>query len=477
MDVENLAMFLASRARGYTVRENHCLRRGDCWSQGERTQTMTKISVISVIVFAVFFSCQLVVAQQTDDDLVRRAFNFGFPVYEMMRVRSNSRGLPNTLTSRTTLTGPKDRGVTAPNNDTLYASAWLDLAAGPVQLDMPPLPNRYHSVHFMDLFTDAFAIAGTREDRGRGARFLVIGPEWSGSTPPGMRILRSPTNDAWMLVRVLVDGPEDLSAAVVAQRKFLLSNPRSSRPFDLPTPTNPTPEIFLKTVNAALARSPVPPTHRTRLAEFGSVGLGPQALTWEALPAETKTRWYHLFMSVRDELRSHLAAAGSQKNGWVYPRSGLGRFGEDDEFRAAVALGGLGALPEEEALYLHTSIDGAGAALDGRRSYRLVIPKETPIDGFWSLTMYEPDGTGRWFLYENEAKRYSIGDRSRDIIRQQDGSIGIVIQTSPPKDPTLNWLPAPPGLFKLSFRAYLPHASFRDGRYVLPPVTSVERHP
>ena len=44
------------------------------------------------------------------------------------------------------LTTARDKEVTTPNNDTLYSSAWLDLAQGPVSLATPDSGTGYWSV-------------------------------------------------------------------------------------------------------------------------------------------------------------------------------------------------------------------------------------------------------------------------------------------------------------------------------------------
>src|SRR5438046_2653718 len=105
-----------------------------------------------------------------DDPSMRAAFQFAFPIYEMARTRANALGndsspglqTANTLAHSAALADHRSRKVTSPNNDTLYSASWLDLADGPVMLDMPALPERYHSVALMDIFTDNFAILGTR---------------------------------------------------------------------------------------------------------------------------------------------------------------------------------------------------------------------------------------------------------------------------------------------------------------------------
>ena len=77
-------------------------------------------------------------APLTGVEQVRAAFTYALPVYEMMRSRHlqiekvAAFGAPgvNRLYARTTLADAKTREVTTPNNDTLYSSAWLDLAGG-----------------------------------------------------------------------------------------------------------------------------------------------------------------------------------------------------------------------------------------------------------------------------------------------------------------------------------------------------------
>ena len=75
---------------------------------------------------------------RTDLAHLRAAYAFALPVYEMMRTRylqvtkTAALGAPgvNHLYARTTLADATTRDVTTPNNDTLYSSAWLDLAGG-----------------------------------------------------------------------------------------------------------------------------------------------------------------------------------------------------------------------------------------------------------------------------------------------------------------------------------------------------------
>src|SRR5258708_39842096 len=71
----------------------------------------------------------------------RDAWLYCLPLVEMATTRSRMLGpeptgmkaMVNGFVQARQLAGPPMRTVTTPNNDTLYSSAWLDLAAGPAR--------------------------------------------------------------------------------------------------------------------------------------------------------------------------------------------------------------------------------------------------------------------------------------------------------------------------------------------------------
>ena len=67
--------------------------------------------------------------------------------------------------------------------------------------------------------------------------------------------------------------------------------------------------------------------------------------------------------------------------------------------RAVVAAFGWPANRQEDAVYPYTELDGAGQKLSGANKYTLTFAKgqTPPVDGFWSITMYEID-KGWWFV-------------------------------------------------------------------------------
>lgn len=421
-------------------------------------------------------------AADEGDPEIRAAFFYAFTLYEFARTEQtlarclHQPGVINRITTRNKLSDYTARTVTAPNNDTIYSSAFLDLSAGPVEVIAPTVPTRYFSIQFMDAFTDNFAYVGTRATDGKGGRFWVVGPHWEGTTPPGVTLFRSTTNDVWMLVRILVDGPDDVEAAAAIQRQFAVIVPPDRAPArgftneavrDVRDPRN-----FLAVVNEMLARSPGGNGQLARATRFAQLGIGsPQ----EPAPS-ILDRWAAYFPIGLKTLREAFLFRDLVSGGWTYQPRGVGNFGTNDRLRAAIALGGIAALGEQEAMYFHASLDPAGRPLSGLDAYRWRIPAAgIPVKGFWSLTMYDVEPDGRYFLVQNPINRYSIGDRTPGLVHAPDGSLEIVIQSERPKGPlAANWLPAPAGPMRLALRAYYPQAALIERQWRVPPLVRAQ---
>jgi len=160
----------------------------------------------------------------------------------------------------------------------------------------------------------------------------------------------------------------------------------------------------------------------------------------------------------------------TQAAGWTVSYS-VGRFDSDERpmEKALVAVGGLGALVPEEALYYNAVKDDHGAILDASASDYVLrfAPGELPDTGaFWSLTLYGQ----RFQLVDNAIDRYSIGDRTADLHYAPDGSLEVYISSDRPAADTVNWLPAPDGIFVLTLRAYLPSLGMQSGQWSPPPI-------
>ena len=83
-------------------------------------------------------------------------------------------------------------------------------------------------------------------------------------------------------------------------------------------------------------------------------------------------------------------------------------------------------------------------------STRRTPGQEPPVNGFWSLTLYND----QHLFHPNDLGRYSLGTKNQDLQRNQDRSLTLYAgATSPGDDKESNWLPAPNGTFSLYIRA------------------------
>src|SRR5262245_23812630 len=102
------------------------------------------------------------------------------------------------------------RDVTAPNADTLYSSAFLDLTAEPYVLSLPDEGKRYYLMPMLSGWTDVFQVPGKRTSGDKAQTYAITGPNWKGTLPAGVKQLKSPTALVWILGRTYCPGtPED----------------------------------------------------------------------------------------------------------------------------------------------------------------------------------------------------------------------------------------------------------------------------
>lgn len=405
-----------------------------------------------------------------------------YPVYSFVRTRNETllraahagANGSNRLFHRSELSGPRDRWITTPNNDTLYSTAFLDLASGPVQLTIPRTEGRYFSVAVMDARTDNNFII--RDPGDGGTVTIEFGDGEVGERPPsgdGFRRYAVSTKEAWLLIRVLVDGVADLEAARAAQQGFVLAVPEgSARPARTAAvlPVLPDPAMLLRRTSPLVAENA-----HLQDAALASTGYGGGAEVFEELPVWRQWLWRLLLPKIFEKMKAEIAE-GSRRtgDGWSKSPPGIGAAEASDGVRAAVALAGLGALPTSEAVYWSATQDSGGKDLEGGRSYRLTIPADVPVGSFWSLSMYERLADGRLFYIENPIGRYAVGNRTRGLLRNPDGSLTLTMAATDPGDGH-NWLPAPAGgAFALVFRAYRPGEAILSGTWRLPAVEEVK---
>ena len=390
---------------------------------------------------------------------------------------SPSRAPLNQFAYGDALQPPGPGAIIRPNADTIYTSGWLSLRRQPIVLHVPDTTGRYYLIPIYDAYTNEFASIGTRTTGAAAGDYAIIGPNWSGVLPPGLSgVIQAPTDAVWALGRTLVRGASDLPAAVALTRLYTLTPlDHYGTPYRLPShvavkPPNPDfaaqpvssapgvskPEFF--TYSAQFLYENPPPTSQALLAARYRSEVLPNADLLS--PA--------LVQSARAEMTAALVSSAVQVNNWSYNLQ-TGDYGTNYALRAGIALYGFGANAPADAVYASTSADGNGAALNGSNSYTIHFASGQlpPARGFWSLTLYDPNG----FFVPNSINRYDVGSET-GLTLNADGSLDILLQPNAPTGSTSNWLPTPAGeAFNLNLRIYWPEQVVLDGKYVIPAVT------
>jgi hypothetical protein len=118
----------------------------------------------------------------------------------------------------------------------------------------------------------------------------------------------------------------------------------------------------------------------------------------------------------------------------------------------AMAYGGN---PEKDALYLNI----IPSKNDGRTVYRLTINGEVPVDGFWSVIVYNDKG----YLERNPYNAYSLNS----ITAKKGAEGSITIQLGGCDGKISNCLPTMPG-WNYMVRLYRPRAEILNGTWKFP---------
>jgi len=370
----------------------------------------------------------------------------------------------------------KDTTVITPNSDTPYSLCWLDLRAEPIVLSVPAVDkDRYYSVMLCDGNTYNYGYIGSRATGSDAGDYLVVGPDWKGSTPAGIKkVFRSTTQFSLAAYRTQLINPADMPNVVKVQSGYKV-RPLSAY-LGQPAPAA-APEINFPKINAemvktgffdyldfALQFAPATPEEAAIRAKLARIGVGPgKKFDFKDLSLEHKAE---VGLGMKDgeaKVEKYLNAGMKNINGWkVGSLFGDSAFYHGDWLkRAAAAKGGIYGNNAVEAMYPLTKTLANGEELDGsKHNYTLTFPagELPPVNAFWSVTMY--DGKTQ-FLIKNPIDRYLINSPMLPGMQKNaDGSVTLYIQKdSPGADKESNWLPAPNGSIYLVMRLYWPKAT------------------
>jgi len=461
---------------------------------------------ISFSVAIGFIACNRNTAANSDKagleealSIATEAYIYGYPLVtmDMTRKQMTNVAVPDAghapmgqLVKMRTYPAVDYHAVTAPNADTLYTTAWFDVSREPWILSVPDMGDRYYLLPMLDGWTDVFQVPGKRTTGDKAQKYAITGPGWSGQLPDGVTEYKSPTGLVWLLGRIYCTGtPEDYKAVHALQDRFELiplssyGKPYTPLPgeidnsFDMKTAVRDQVDSlgvdeYFSYLGRLMKTNPPAAEDAPIVARMAKIGLVPgQDFDGSKLGAFDKEAIKAVPKAAQLKIMDYFKQAGKPVNGWMFTTK-TGIYGTDYIQRALVTAIGLGANRPQDAVYPTGEKDADDKEFDASSNkYVMHFDKGQmpPVDGFWSLTMYDD----KYFFVPNRLNRYTLSQRNK-LVTNPDGSVDLYLQAeSPGKAKEANWLPAPKAKFVPMLRLYWPKEtppSIIDGTWTPPAI-------
>lgn len=442
---------------------------------------------------------EAIFASPTQDPytLAVRAYIWGMPLVDWAKVRVYQTRPDNPIVERglrnagapinrfgraRALYGPESQDGVGPNNDTLYTNVWFDMEAGPFVVETPDFGDRYYTFTLYMGDTTSAQSLGQRTHGDKLPPLFLHDKNYRGEAPEGMVPVEVSTRYMLIAGRILVeDNEEDL-----ARVHSLQDQVRARTLCDWQAGVDREPPItwqrplttvgvghdedlqFLDMLANVIADSPVSGSEGALVTSFAAIGLTPErGFDITSLTPATVDEVRRGLQDAQALVATHSRRLGVDVGGWTTNFSG-GVFGDDYLLRAAVAKDQIGVSVREEAIYPIGRTDADGEPLHGDRRYRIHMPADNlpGVKGFWSITLYDDNG----FMVANPIDRYSIGDRTKGLVTTAKGDLVIALQSSPPSEADVNWLPTPKAPFYMMMRLYIPDGTVLDGSWQPPAI-------
>jgi len=417
-------------------------------------------------------------AYQRGYTLGLEAYKYGLPLVTMQwtfQVQTSSVPV-NQFDPFRAFATPNYTTVVAPNFDTLYSIAWLDLSKEPQVIYVPNkdlFKNRFFVIPLYDPYTENFENLGSVNQTPEGY-YAVVGPKDAYlPLPKDVTRIKSRYDRVWIIERIYAnnDNLSDINYVNTLQNLITLTPLSKLHGLGLglglgpPAPANPNGAVnnpvmptgmaYYDQLCRLLQEFPPPVADNPELTLLAQIGVGPGRTpsTDRLLSSDTVAGMIAAVAAGPEQVLADAQALYAQTfvlhDGFLVVPGGT--YGTNYQLRAVITQIGLGALTPDQAIYPLALLDRTGKPLTGASNYTVHIAAGglPPVNGFWSITSYTSKGT----LIPNPINRYVINDRS-NLTYNPDGSVDLYLQSTSPSVQQ-NWLPTPVGApFELIWRLY-----------------------
>jgi len=354
---------------------------------------------------------------------------------------------------------------TIANGEVIYNLGWLDIKDGPLVMEIPPdvlgFVNDFWGRHVGD-------IGRPGPDHGKGGKYLLLPPDYTGLVPEGYFVMKSRTYGNSFLFRSF-DVKGDLRPAIqITKERFRLYPlalaaypPRmkfvniSGKYFSNVPATDFTLFENVATVIREEPQDAVDPEVRGLLASIGIRKDKPfepdnrmKAILADAAKVGNATG-RAIFLSTRDQ-DAYYYPNSAWKMGWIGNDPGFspgGLLNLDARTLYFYATQGVSPAMTWKLIgmgsqYAYNEHDAEGNYLDGTKTYRLRLPPDIPAREFWAVTIYDSQTRA---MLQTDQQFPEISNKKNDVLMNPDGSVDLYFGPEPPAGKERNWIQTIPG--------------------------------
>jgi len=352
-------------------------------------------------------------------------------------------------------------GFLTANDVSAYALGTVSSKDGPVVVEVPAATDKANFFGtFIDGWQTPIADVGVNgDDKGKGGKYLFLPPSYDGDVPEGYLVYRPNTYNVHIGFRP-VTGEKGTFEDTIAYGKTLrvyplaeAANPPATRFFDAyPKDWNTLPNYdirYFEDLATIINNEPVLERDKAMMALLAGIGIEkdkpfkPDAETKRALEEGVKLAYAAMqsYFTTPGKAMIPFWEGGSQWQVWNFaegqPQAGF-PFVDDNRILIDQRAGGsyfwITFLPKNlggSTFYLTGLRDSDKQLLDGKSTYRLRVPADTPARDFWSVIVYSMKTKG--FIQNVERVGLSSANDKETMQYNDDGSVDLYFAPNAPK--------------------------------------------